>query len=68
MRPLHNTFFCVSDRVVFVAEIANASSAVCGWLLSGFGLGSSGLELVVGVWLGCVLLLSNIMLFGKPCM
>ena len=30
VRPLRNTFFCVSDRVVFVAKMTNASSAVCG--------------------------------------
>ena len=34
VRPLRNTLFCVSDKVVFVAKITNASSAVCGWLLS----------------------------------
>ena len=65
-RPLRNTFFRVSDRVVFVAKITNASSAVCGWLLSGNGLDDSGLGLV-SVWLGCGLLLSNIM-FGKSCL
>ena len=33
-----------------MAKIASASSAVCGWLQSVFGLGGSGLELEVGVW------------------
>ena len=28
VRPLRSTFFCVSDRVVFVAKITNASSTV----------------------------------------
>jgi hypothetical protein len=37
------------------------------WLLSAFGLGGSGLGLVVGVWLECGLLLSNTMLFEKSC-
>ena len=63
MRPLRSTFFCVSDRVVFVAKITNASSTVCDWLLSGFVLGGLGLGIVVSVWLGCGLSLSNMILF-----
>ena len=66
VRPLRNTFF-VFQIGFFVTKITNALSAVCGWLLNDFWLGGSGLELVVGVWLGCGLLLSNIMLFGKSC-
>ena len=46
-----------------MARITNASSAECDWLLSGFVLGGYGLGLVVSVWLGCGLLLSNMMLF-----
>ena len=70
VRPLRNTFFCVSDRVVSVAKITNASSAVCGWVVNVFGLGGSGLGLEVGVWLGCGSLSSNIilLLFERSCM
>ena len=48
VKPLRSTFLCL--RVAFVAKVTNASSAVCGWFLSGFVLGGSGLGIVVCGW------------------